>query len=85
MFPPSQLVLNWTIGTDHTSIVEHSSLVIVLVYVDDILVSGPNKSEIHKVQLFLKRHLNLKIPEDLRYFLGLEITKLTKNCQWNTI
>lgn len=54
------------------------SAVITLVYVDDILVTGPNstlcKAFINKLgQLFLVKDLGA-----LHYFLGLEVTRTAK-------
>lgn len=53
-------------------------LVILLVYVDDIILAGPDLSLIHKVQTWLEENFKLKIIGDLKYFLGLEIAKSTK-------
>lgn len=68
------------------SIADHSlfsmgsgpQLVILLVYVDDIILAGPDLPLIHKVQAWLEENFKLKIIGDLKYFLGLEIAKSTK-------
>ena len=52
-----------------------SSLVILLVYVDEIILGGPNQDEVLKVQAKLQSLFKLKILGDLKYFLGLEIAK----------
>ena len=52
-----------------------SSLVILLVYVDDIILGGPNRGEVLKVQSKLQSLFKLKILGDLRYFLVLEIAR----------
>ena len=50
-----------------------SEFVALLVYVDDIILVGPNAEEIKKVQLQLQAACKLKILGYLKYFLGLEI------------
>ncbi|XP_014618112.1 uncharacterized mitochondrial protein AtMg00810-like [Glycine max] len=52
-----------------------NSLVILLVYVDDIILSGPNLASIQVVQTKLQLLFQLKILGPLKYFLGLEIAK----------
>ena len=52
-----------------------SSLVILLVYVDDIILGGPNRDEVLKVQAKLQYLFKLKILGYLKYFLGLEIAR----------
>ncbi|CAA7058393.1 unnamed protein product [Microthlaspi erraticum] len=44
----------------------------LLVYVDDILVTGSNKDHIHRILQLLADRFSIKDPEDLNYFLGLE-------------
>lgn len=46
---------------------------VLLVYVDDILLAGPNKSLIKQTHQLLEQHFKLKVVGDLHYFLGLEI------------
>lgn len=50
-----------------------SSLIILIVYVDDILLAGPNATLIHQTRKSLEAHFKLKVVGDLHYFLGLEI------------
>nr|KYP46921.1 Retrovirus-related Pol polyprotein from transposon TNT 1-94 [Cajanus cajan] len=54
------------------------NLVILIVYVDDIIIAGPNTSRIHQVQVSLQKHFKLKVLGDLKYFLGLEIARSIK-------
>ena len=49
------------------------SMVFLLVYVDDIIISGPDMEQIAQVQKKLEYLFKLKILSDLKYFLGLEI------------
>lgn len=44
----------------------------LLVYVDDILVTGSNKSAIERILVSLANRFSIKDPEELNYFLGLE-------------
>nr|KYP56849.1 Retrovirus-related Pol polyprotein from transposon TNT 1-94 [Cajanus cajan] len=55
-----------------------SSLVILLVYVDDINLAGPKSDCVNKVQQQLQSLFKLKILGPLKYFLGLEIAKSNK-------
>lgn len=52
-----------------------TSLVILLVYVDDIIVAGPNLEMINQVRTLLQQSFKLKVIGDLKYFLGLEIAR----------
>ncbi|XP_024029725.1 uncharacterized protein LOC112094033 [Morus notabilis] len=50
-----------------------SSFLALLVYVDDIIITGPSKSNIDSLKQFLHSQFKLKDLGSLRYFLGLEI------------
>ncbi|XP_021719315.1 uncharacterized protein LOC110686988 [Chenopodium quinoa] len=50
-----------------------NSVTIVLVYVDDLLITGNNKGEIARIKKMLASHFHMKDLGSLRYFLGLEI------------
>lgn len=50
-------------------------MIILLVYVDDIIISSPNKQLITTITAQLQAQFKLKILGDLKYFLGLEIAK----------
>ncbi|KAL0427384.1 UNVERIFIED_CONTAM: Retrovirus-related Pol polyprotein from transposon RE2 [Sesamum latifolium] len=47
----------------------------LLVYVDDILITGPSASDIQGVQTYLHDLFKIKDIGDARYFLGLEIAR----------
>lgn len=55
-----------------------SSLVVLLVYVDDIILAGPRAEHVNAAQNLLQRLFKLKILGDLKYFLGLEIGRSSK-------
>ncbi|XP_062112822.1 uncharacterized mitochondrial protein AtMg00810-like [Humulus lupulus] len=47
----------------------------LLVYVDDIIVAGPNLKILHQLQDSLHAHFKLKALGTLKYFLGFEIAR----------
>ena len=50
----------------------------LLVYVDDIVITGPSLGTIDSLQMFLHRQFKLKELGPLKYFLGLEIARAAK-------
>ncbi|KAL2225453.1 UNVERIFIED_CONTAM: Retrovirus-related Pol polyprotein from transposon RE1 [Sesamum indicum] len=62
---------------DHCLFVKPSSsgLMALLVYVDDILITGPSIAEIAEVKHYLHSLFTIKDLGDARYFLGLEIAR----------
>ncbi|GJW94532.1 ribonuclease H-like domain-containing protein [Tanacetum coccineum] len=50
----------------------------LLVYVDDIIITGNNVSEIEKFKVFLKSKFMIKDLGKLKYFLGIEIVDTEK-------
>jgi len=55
-----------------------ASLIVLLVYVDDILLVGPSATCVHSIQAKLQALFKLKILGSLQYFLGLEVAKSSK-------
>ncbi|GJS23294.1 ribonuclease H-like domain-containing protein [Tanacetum coccineum] len=51
----------------------------LLVYVDDIIITGNNVSEIEKFKVFLKSKFMIKDLEKLKYFLGIEMLESVEN------
>lgn len=52
-----------------------SSFVALLVYVDDILLTGPFQFELDSVKIILHKHFLLKDLGIAKYFLGIEISR----------
>lgn len=52
-----------------------SSISIVAIYVDDILLTGNCKAELHNLKGFLDREFNIKDLSDLHFFLGTEVVR----------
>ncbi|KAJ0555649.1 putative RNA-directed DNA polymerase [Helianthus annuus] len=63
---------------DHSLFVKTSGLVIVvlLVYVDDIVITGNNEQEILHVKQFVQSKFLIKDLGILKYFLGIEVLKV---------
>ncbi|KAL2235368.1 UNVERIFIED_CONTAM: Retrovirus-related Pol polyprotein from transposon RE1 [Sesamum indicum] len=53
----------------------NASLIILLVYVDDLLITGPFESLITEVKMFLDTAFSIKDLGYAKYFLGLEIAR----------
>lgn len=56
-----------------------NSLVALLVYVDDIVITGCDHQAIESLKTFLHTQFKLKDLGQLKYFLGLEITRSHKS------
>ncbi|GJW38884.1 ribonuclease H-like domain-containing protein [Tanacetum coccineum] len=68
-------------GHDHSLYTKESSgsFVPLLVYVDDIVLTGNNINEINKVKTFLKSKFKIKDLGELKYFLGTEVLRTEKD------
>ncbi|KAL0303021.1 UNVERIFIED_CONTAM: Retrovirus-related Pol polyprotein from transposon RE1 [Sesamum radiatum] len=64
---------------DHCLFIKHTTggLIALMVYVDDILVTGPCVDDIQGVKAYLHGLFTIKDLGDARYFLGLEVAR---NC-----
>lgn len=47
----------------------------MLVYVDDLLITGSNPTMIEATKLMLQQHFKIKDLGEMKYFLGLEIAR----------
>jgi hypothetical protein len=65
---------------DHTVFYKHqgSCITILVVYVDDIVITGDDVKEIRKLKERLGRAFEVKDLGPLRYFLGIEIARSSK-------
>ena len=61
---------------DSALFVRHTSagITVLLLYVDDMIITGSDHSGISDLQDFLHQHFDMKSLGELRYFLGLEIS-----------
>lgn len=67
--------------SDHTLFVKHSlegKVAIIIVYVDDIILTGDHEEELCKLKNFLAKEFELKNLGNLKYFLGMEIARSKK-------
>lgn len=55
-----------------------STLIYVLVYVDDIIVTGNNHKLLQQTLDAFASRFSIKDPEDIHYFLGLEVHRTSK-------
>ena len=53
-----------------------NSIVLVAVYVDDIIVTGNNSTDITALKKFLDEKFRIKDLGELHYFLGMELLKV---------
>lgn len=67
--------------SDHTMFIKHSlegKVTLFIVYVDDIVITGDDHDQIEHLKNFLAREFEVKDLGQLKYFLGMKITR-TKN------
>jgi Reverse transcriptase (RNA-dependent DNA polymerase) len=64
----------------HHSLLTHSSngTTVVLVYVDDLIITGDDQFKIDCVKKNLKQKFEIKDLGRLKYFLGIEIARSSK-------
>ena len=62
---------------DHSLFIKKIGIdvVVVLVYVDDLLITGSNNKMIQDIKDALHNNFSMKDLGDLRYFLGIEILR----------
>ncbi|MCR2847942.1 hypothetical protein KN825_15305, partial [Weizmannia coagulans] len=64
--------------TDHTMFIKHlvgGGRAILIVYVDDIILTGDHQEELQRLKLFLAKEFEVKDLGNLKYFLGMEIAR----------
>jgi Reverse transcriptase (RNA-dependent DNA polymerase) len=57
---------------------DENYVIIILVYVDDIIITGNSLEEIKRVKIQLKKNFDIKDLGILKYFLGIEIAHSSK-------
>src|SRR3954471_7059815 len=62
---------------DHTMFYKHENgrITILMVYVDDIIITGDDKKEIRMLKYYLAEVFEVKDLGELKYFLGNEIVR----------
>ena len=63
---------------DHTMFYKkgkEGKITILIVYVDDIVITGNDEQEIGRLKLFLATEFEIKELGELRYFLGIEVAR----------
>ncbi|WZZ36046.1 hypothetical protein YC2023_019447 [Brassica napus] len=62
---------------DHTlfTLTSKQGIVVILIYVDDIIITGSDKEGIISTKVFLKSTFDIKDLGELKYFLGIEICR----------
>lgn len=58
--------------------VESNSFIAIWVYVDDLLIGGNNLQKIEETKEFLSHNFHMKYLGELRYFLGIEVERISK-------
>ncbi|WJZ84163.1 hypothetical protein VitviT2T_003782 [Vitis vinifera] len=67
--------------SDHTLFVKHfpeGKLTIIIVYVDDIILTGDHEEKIDLLKKLLTKEFEIKDLGNLKYFLGMEIARSKK-------
>ena len=62
----------------HTMFYRHlngGGVIILIVYVDDIIITGSNEAEIQRLKGVLSTEFEVKDPGKLKYFLGMEVAR----------
>ena len=64
-------------NSDHTLFLKHQSrkVIALIVYIDDMIITGDDKEEISKLQKQLSAKFEMKNLGGLKYFLGIEVSK----------
>ncbi|BBH02385.1 hypothetical protein Prudu_012927 [Prunus dulcis] len=64
-------------NSDHTLFMKHrkGKLTALIIYVDDMIVTGDDQAEIQSLQKYLASEFEMKSLSDLKYFLGIEVAR----------
>lgn len=67
--------VNSTADTSVFTYIEGKNILYILVYIDDIIVTGSSAHLVDAIIHVLSNRFSLKQPADLNYFLGIEVTR----------
>jgi hypothetical protein len=64
-------------NSDHTLFLKHNhgKITALIIYVDDMIVTGNDPNEISSLQRYLASNFDMKQLGDLKYFLGIEVAR----------
>jgi len=64
-------------SADHSLFIKihHTNITVILVYVDDLVLTGNNTKEIAHITKLLHHHFKIKNSSDLMFSLGLEVAR----------
>lgn len=76
-FSKALRMMNYKQGADHTLFFKHqgNKITIIIVYVDDIIVTGDDALEMEGLKKKLAAEFEIKDLGALRYFLGMEVAR----------
>lgn len=65
-------------NSDHTLFIKklHGKTTALIIYVDDMIVTGDDPEERKALQIYLSKEFEMKDLGDLKYFLGIEVCQL---------
>ncbi|RDY13516.1 hypothetical protein CR513_01537, partial [Mucuna pruriens] len=63
--------------TDHSLIISHhgGSFIVILIYVDDVIITGTNSTLISSLKCYLDDKFHIKDFRKLKYFFGIEVVR----------
>jgi TATA-box binding protein (TBP) (component of TFIID and TFIIIB) len=66
---------------DHTLFYKHrqDKITILIIYVDDMIITGDDSEEIRWLEQRLSKEFEMKTLGGLKYFLGIEVLRSTKD------